>query len=212
MFKKTLILLLSSFIGIMGSPDFLIASDSVDIYDLDQTKVVQTVIPEPEPEPAPATVAAAPVRRTAPAAQVAPAAPAAPANHLDLAGRSLVVEYTDSTAVNAGNVVKFYNNKFLYGHNSGNVFGFLSSVGVGTTFSLTYNGVTTNYRVSNKVTYEKTGATTLGLNGATIKMGHVANGYSPDEVKHSLSIMTCAGQSYGNGDASHRLVLFADAI
>lgn len=210
MFKKALIILLSSFIGISSSPNFLLASDDVSVVDLDQTKIVQTIIPEPEPAPAPAPVVTAVSRPTTKAAPAA--APVAPSNHLDISGRSLKVEYTESTAVNAGNVVKFYNNKFLYGHNSGNVFGFLSGVGVGTTFSLTYNGVTTNYRVSNKVTYEKTGSTTLGLNGATIKMGHVAAGFSPDEVKHSLSIMTCAGTPLGNGDATHRLVLFADAI
>lgn len=218
MFKKALIILLSSFIGIVGSPDFLIASDDVNVLDLDQTKVVQTVIPEPEPEPEPAPAAATPVYNyVAPAAPAAPVAVApapapAPTNHLDLAGRSLTVEYTSSTAVDAGGVVKFYNNKFLYGHNSGAVFGFLPSVGIGQTFSLTYNGVVTHYRVSNKVEYAKTGATTLGIGNTTYKMGHVANGYDPNEVRHSIVMMTCSGVSYGNGDASHRLVLFADAI
>ena len=199
MFKKTLIILLSSFLGIVGSPDFLLASDNVDLVDLDQAKIVQTIIPEPEPT----TIAYNPVVYTA---------PAVPANHLDIAGRMLTVEYTDSTAVNAGRVVKFYNNKFLYGHNSGAVFGFLPSVGIGHTFSLTYNGVVTTYRVSNKVEYAKTSATTLGIGNTNYKMGHVANGYDPNEVRHSIVIMTCSGTSYGNGDASHRLVLFADAI
>lgn len=217
MFKKTLIILLSSFLGIVGSPDFLLASDDVDVVDLDQAKVVQTIIPEPEPEPEP-TPAPAPVNTTVnrPVARIstAPAvsAPAAPSNHLDIAGRSLTVEYTNSTAVNAGNVVKFFNNRFLYGHNSGAVFGFLPSVGVGQTFSLTYNGVVTTYRVTNKVEYAKTSSTTLGIGSTNYKMGHVANGYDPNEVRHSIVIMTCSGTSYGNGDASHRLVLFADAI
>lgn len=208
MFRKTLILLLSSFIWIIGAPDFLLASDEVDLNGFNDSKIVQTVIPEVKPVAQPVYRAATPVRRTTVAASPAPVA----ANRLNLAGRSLTVEYTSSTAVNAGNVVKFYNNKFLYGHNSGHVLGFLPTVGVGTVFSLTFNGVTTNYRVSNKVEYAKTGPTTLGLNGATINMSRVANGYSPDGVRHSISIMTCSGVSYGNGDASHRLVLFADAI
>ena len=205
MFKKAFVIFLSSFIGITGSPDFLLASDNVDVVDLDQTKVVQTIIPEPEPEPEPepTTIAYNPVVYTT---------PAIPANHLDIAGRMLTVEYTDSTAVNAGSVVKYYNNKFLYGHNSGAVFGFLPSVGIGHTFSLTYNGIVTTYRVSNKVEYAKTSATTLGIGNTNYKMGHVANGYDPNEVRHSIVIMTCSGTSYGNGDASHRLVLFADAI
>lgn len=209
MFKKTLIILLSSFIGIAGSPDFLLASDDVNVLDLDQTKVVQTIIPEPEPEPEPAPAPATTVTYTP--VYVAPT-PAAPANHLDIAGRSLTVEYTSDTAVNAGSVVKFYNNRFLYGHNTSYVLGFLPSVGIGQTLSLTYNGVVTYYRVSNKVEYAKTSATTLGIGGVTYKMGHVANGYDPSEVRHSIVIMTCSGTSYGNGDASHRLVLFADAI
>lgn len=215
MFKKTLIILLSSFLGIVGSPDFLLASDDVNVVDLDQAKVVHTVIPEPEPAPAP-TPAPATTTTYRPVARVstAPAvsAPAAPSSHLDIAGRSLTVEYTNNTAVNAGNVVKFFNNRFLYGHNSASVFGFLPSVGLGQTFSLTYNGVVTTYRVTNKVEYAKTSSTTLGIGSTNYKMGHVANGYDPNEVRHSIVIMTCSGTSYGNGDASHRLVLFADAI
>lgn len=209
MFKKAFVIFLSSLIGIASSPDFLIASDNVDLVDLDQAKIVQTIIPEPEPEPEPAP---APALVATVAYKPVYVAPAAPANHLDIAGRSLTVEYTDSTAVNAGSVVKFYNNKFLYGHNSGAVFGFLPSVGVGQSFSLTYNGTVNTYRVSNKIEYAKTSATTLGIGNTTYKMGHVANGYDPNEVRHSIVIMTCSGTSYGNGDASHRLVLFADAI
>lgn len=196
MLKKTLFLLLSSFIGITASPNFLIASENVAVSGLNESQIVETVI---LPEPEPVYVAPVPVYR-------------APVNRIDIAGRSIRVEYTDSTAVDAGNVVKFYNNKFLYGHNSANVFGFLPSVGVGHTFSVTYNGTVTNYRVSNKVEYTKTGDTTLGIGNMTYKMGHVANGYDPSEIRHNLVIMTCSGTSLGHGDATHRLVLFADAI
>ena len=210
MFKKALILFLSSFIGIVLTPGFLIASEDVTVTGLNEANIVQTVIVEPEPTPQPV---AAPVRAHV-ATKTTSAAPVytASANRINIAGRSIAVEYTNSTAVDAGNVVKFYNNKFLYGHNSGNVFGFLPSVGVGQTFSVTYNGVTTNYLVSGKYQYEKTSATTLGYNGVNIGMGHVANGFSPDEVRHNLVIMTCSGTSLGGGDATHRLVLFADAI
>ena len=208
MFKKTLILLLSSFITIVGAPDFLLASDDVDLAGVDNSKIVKTVIPETKTVSTQTTARAATVNRSVATASPAPVA----ANRLNLAGRSLPVEYTNNTAVNAGSVVKFYNNKFLYGHNSAGVFGFLPSVGIGTVFSLTYNGVTTNYRVSNKVEYAKTGPTTLENGGVTYKMARIANGFSPDGVHHSISIMTCSGVSYGNGDASHRLVLFADAI
>ncbi len=205
MFKKALILFLSSFIGIVSTPGFLIASEDVTVTGLNEANIVQTVIVEPETTPVAAPIRARVAVKTTPVYT-------APANHIDIAGRSIAVEYTNSTAVDAGNVVKFYNNKFLYGHNSGNVFGFLPSVNVGQAFSVTYNGVTTNYRVSGKYQYEKTSATTLGYEGVNIGMGHVANGYSPDEVRHNLVIMTCSGTSLGGGDATHRLVFFADAI
>lgn len=248
MFKKTLIILISSFVGIISAPDFLVATDTVDISDIDGSRIVETAIIDSSVTEsvadesgavssntstsavsnASATSSApvkstAPATSTAPAASTAPATPATPApapapapvsnpDRIDLAGHSIRVEYTDSTAVDAGGVVKMYKNKFFYGHNSGSVFGFLSSVSVGTTFTVTYNGVTTTYRVSNKIEYEKSSATTLSKNGVTYKMSHIANGYSTDEVRHSIALMTCSGTSYGNGDASHRLVLFADKI
>ena len=211
-FKYLILTLISSFIGIIGAPEFLMADNAVStISDLNPANIVETVIPEPEPEPEPEP-APEPVYYSYVA--YAPAAPApapvvyAPANHLDIAGRSLTVEYTPSTAVNAGDVVKFYNNKFLYGHNTGNVFGFLPSVGVGTVFSLTYEGVTTNYQVMEKVEYAKASPTSLSLNGQEVAMSFIAKGKNI----YNLTLMTCSGVSYGNGDASHRLVLFANAI
>ena len=204
MFKKTLILLLSSFFTIAGAPEFLIASEDVDINGINNTKVVQTVVPEPVKPVATTSVA----RTTSKTTTVRAAVPKAAANKLNIAGRSLTVEYSPNTAVDAGRVVKFYNNKFLYGHNSSNVFGFLPSVGVGSTFSLTYNGVTTNYRVMEKVEYAKASPTTLSLNGREYSMAYIAKGMN----KYSLTIMTCSGQSLGRGDATHRLVLYANTI
>ncbi len=201
MFKKTLILLLSSFFTIAGSPEFLIASEDVHVNSINNAKIVQTVIPEPVKP-----VVSTPVRTAR--ATTRAAAPQVAANRLSIAGRNLTVEYSPNTAVDAGGVVKFYNNKFLYGHNSAGVFGFLPSVGVGTVFSLTYNGVTTNYRVMEKVEYAKASPTTLSLNGREISMAYVAKGMN----KYSLTIMTCSGRSLGRGDATHRLVLYANAI
>lgn len=133
------------------------------------------------------------------------------ANHIDIAGRSLEVVSVDNTAVDSGNHVNKYNGKFLYGHNSAGVFGVLYGVNEGDTFSLTENGVTRSYRVQAVVIYEKIDDYTLSLNGQKIKMSVVAKArYSG--VNYDLSLMTCYGTSYGNGDASHRLVLFASAI
>lgn len=203
MFKKTLILLLSSFFTIAGAPEFLIASEDVEVNSINNANIVQTVVPEPVK-----TVVSTPVTRTTKSTVAKAAAPKPAANRLNIAGRSLVVEYSPNTGVDAGRVVKFYNNKFLYGHNSAGVFGFLPSVGVGTVFSLTYNGVTTNYRVMEKVEYAKSSPTTLNLNGRDYSMAYIAKGMN----KYSLTLMTCSGRSLGGGDATHRLVLYANAI
>ena len=203
MFKKTLILLLSSFFTIAGAPEFLIASEDVEVNSINNANIVQTVVPEPVK-----TVVSTPVTRTTKTTVAKAAAPKPAANRLNIAGRSLTVEYSPNTGVDAGRVVKFYNNKFLYGHNSAGVFGFLPSVGVGTVFSLTYNGVTTNYRVMEKVEYAKSSPTTLNLNGRDYSMAYIAKGMN----KYSLTLMTCSGRSLGGGDATHRLVLYANAI
>ena len=203
MFKKTLILLLSSFFTIAGAPEFLIASEDVEVNSINNANIVQTLVPEPVK-----TVVSTPVTRTTKTTVAKAAAPKPAANRLNIAGRSLTVEYSPNTGVDAGRVVKFYNNKFLYGHNSAGVFGFLPSVGVGTVFSLTYNGVTTNYRVMEKVEYAKSSPTTLNLNGRDYSMAYIAKGMN----KYSLTLMTCSGRSLGGGDATHRLVLYANAI
>ena len=45
-------------------------------------------------------------------------------------------------------------------------------------------------------------------NGVEYKMRAIANG----KGRYDMVVMTCYGTSYGNGDASHRLVLFANRI
>ena len=75
-----------------------------------------------------------------------------------------------------------------------------------------YGGVNYNYRISNIVIYEKdVEAGKLRINGEGSYMYAVANARH-DGVQYDLSIMTCYGTSFGNGDASHRLVIFANAI
>ena len=51
----------------------------------------------------------------------------------------------------------------------------------------------------------------LQLNGAGSYMKSVANARS-ENVQYDLSLMTCYGTSYGDGDASHRFVIFANAM
>ena len=131
-----------------------------------------------------------------------------PGNSIAVAGKVLEIVDVDDTMVDAGDHVNKYGDKFLYGHNSSAVFGNLASLSVGNVFTVSYNGVSTNYQVQEIVLYEKTSATVLTVDGKDYKMRAVANGRG----KYEMVLMTCAGTSYGNGDASHRLVIYANAI
>ena len=107
-----------------------------------------------------------------------------------------------------------YNNiyktgKLVYAHNTGKLFGNLKSLSIGSTFNLTENGTTITYRVSDIKVFEKNPSTgKLQLNGSGDYMGAVVK----NAFYHNVALMTCTGTSYGNGDASHRLVIFADQI
>ena len=211
-YKKILILLFSSFVGIIANPEMPFASDTVEVTDI--FGAVETVIVKEEKTSwnvvEPVTVKAAPAPSHPNVFKKEYSQPL-PANRINIAGRSLEVVDVDNTAVDSGNHVNRYNEKFLYGHNSAGVFGVLYNVHEGDIFSLAKNGVTTNYRVQAVVVYEKVDGYTLGFNGQNVKMSAVARARH-NGVSYDLSLMTCYGTSYGNGDASHRLVLFASAF
>lgn len=113
----------------------------------------------------------------------------------------------------------------VYAHNSGNLFGVLSSYVPGTIFSITENGVTTTYRVAEVRVFQKINDTTLQLCyqndysdcHGTNQLSYIAKSSSYINESHvlsdhSLALMTCTGAAYGNGDASHRLVVFANPV
>lgn len=105
--------------------------------------------------------------------------------------------------------------KLVYAHNSSNLFGNLKNLGIGSTFTLTENGVTTTYKVSGVEYYKK-----IAVNGGEDLAkcsglsdncsGRWMNSLVKNAGYHNVALMTCAGQSYGNGDASHRLIILAD--
>lgn len=131
---------------------------------------------------------------------------------ITIAGRIIPVVVVGDTRIDSGNRVNRYGDRFYYGHNSGAVFGGLSGVGVGNVFSITFGGVTTNYQVAERVIFEKNrdnGRLQIGGNGNYMR-GVADAKYGG--IQYSISLMTCSGTSYGNGDASHRLVLFANRI
>ena len=219
MLKKILIILFSAFMGIIGNPEILMASDSVVVTGLDNAGVVETIVPEVvEPENVKqsevvvtkpetrATVTVAPARPVVAASST----PSVPANNIQIAGKTLEIVDVDSTLVDSGNHVNKFGSKFLYGHNSSAVFRGLYNMVVGNTFKVTYGGVTKTYRVAKVVIFEKNG-NLLQIDGSGNYMMSVSKAKFQGTA-HDLSIMTCYGTPYGNGDASHRLVIFADEI
>ena len=129
-------------------------------------------------------------------------------NYISVAGKTISIQNSDNTNIDAGNVVKHYldgklGNKLYYGHNSSAVFGNLKNLVNGDTFSVTENGITKTYRVAKTVTltYAETDRRMPALPNASY------NGNTYDIV-----LMTCAGTSYGDGNASHRLLIFAVAV
>lgn len=200
MAKSLFLFVISGLIGVVMHPGILSAADAVRVTSVNDSRAVETVLPlEPEP------VVAAPVVAKAPAAGYV-----APANNVSIAGRVIGVVNVGSTAIDAGNHVNKYGERFLYGHNTAAVFGGVLGMGAGSTFTMTYGGVTTTYQVARAVMFEKNGEI-LQLNGAGDFMNATARAVHLG-VQYDMAVMTCAGTSYGNGDASHRYVLFANAM
>ena len=200
--------ILSSFLGLFCNPETMMASDTVSIQGFDNLGMVETVLP-PEPEPEP-VVYAEPTT-------YAIAAPSAGATYekvvrdgISIGGRVIPVYDVDSTEYDAGNSVYRFR-KLLYGHNSRSVFGPLSELGVGSTFTITEGGVTHTYVVANVDMYEANyngEFAKLQKNGSGSYMAGIAN----RAQGHTLALMTCVGEDLGGGRATHRLVVFADEI
>lgn len=196
MFKKIIAIILSSFIGIMASPEFLSASNSVAVNGINNAGIVETVIPEPEPEP---------VVYYAAAQAATPAA--APAVYVPQIANYNVTVYSASIIANGLSYSDIYKTeKLIYGHNSWNLLGNLVNRTQGEVFTITEGGVTRNYVVSDIAVYAKT--SDGYLNNNRLLMNNIVH----NAMGHDVALMTCYGTAYGNGDASHRLVIYADAI
>lgn len=229
MIKRLIIILVSSFLGIVGAPEILMASDDYDLTGLNGAGITETIqvieeVAEEEPaivaeEPAPESVYQAPAQAM-PAPEPVYQEPVLPASHIIVGGRTIEIIDSNDTKNDAGRYVARYNASFLYGHNSSTVFDVLYGVRIGEAFTVVYNGITTTYRIQDIVIYRKTGETTLrvddassSIDGEDVPMKYIAKGQEKYMgAQHDVALMTCYGTSYGNGDASHRLVVFADAI
>ena len=189
--KRLFLLIIAGIIGFSSIPSVLMATDTIEVSDLDNTGVVETVpLPEPEPEP---EVPAAPVAGYAPAvAQVA---------------NYTVTTYSADIMINPAGIVK--TGDLIYGHNSWDLMGSLEQRYVGEVFTITEGGVTRSYRVAAVVKYAKTSDEVYDyLDGDKYLMGDIVYG----AMGHSVALMTCTGEMIGGGDATHRLVVYADAI
>lgn len=186
--KRLFLLIIAGMMWFSSIPSVLMAADTVEVSGLDNARVVETVpVPEPEPEP------------ELPAAPVAGHAPIT----VQLANYT-VANYSGDIMINPVGIVK--TGDLIYGHNSGDLMGSLVYRNVGEVFTITEDGVMREYRVSAMVTYEKTADGYL--NGDPYLMGDIVYG----AMGHTVALMTCAGQMLGGGDATHRLVVFADAV
>lgn len=223
--KSILIVLISSFLGIIANPELPFASDSVAVTSLNNTGFTET-IPLPEPEPVVEEVAyEEPVYYEPAYSEPVYSEPVyeepvyeepvyyAPADNITINGRTIDLAYTDTTGEDAGNqsLAWYYKTgKFIYGHNAWNVFRFLDSAYDegwlnGMNFSVTMNGQTSYYTVVNYrlFDYDSSDTKHLWYGGKSYKMNPIVKA-SLDGEGYRMAIMTCYAGS------SKRLVIFAN--
>ncbi len=206
MAKRLFLLLFSSLLGTLPSSSFLGAADSFTIKQ-PEFHAVQTVEIEKEEPKEDVFVSTTTTSSTSTVTK----SYVAPANHIDIMGKSLEIVEVSSTTVNSGNHVNKFGSRFLYGHNTNNVFRVLYNAQVGSTFSITEDGATTSYQVEKIVIYQKnlsTGELQLDNEGSYMRAVSKAK---TGGVQYDMALMTCYGTMYGD-DASERLVIFANEI
>lgn len=216
-----IMMLISSFIGIIANPEMMTASDHVAISGMDASRIVETV---PLPEPKISTNAGG-TYEMVPEYEVAEAGEdawyeepvyeepvyevyevyeeepvyEAPANNIQIAGNTVELGWTNTTEENAGAATYgwyYKTGQFIYAHNYAYVFGVLDTAydnGYlnGMSFSVTMDGATRYYTVTDSAVYT--------YNQTAAKMSGIIHGGG-----HALAIMTCYGHN------NERLVLYAD--
>lgn len=209
MAKSLFLLLISNIIGIAFGFNYLSATDTIQTktpgFDATQMETIPEIVENVSVQPSIVEAAPAPVTAPAPAVAAAPVAPVQV--YVPSYVNYNVTIVTDKLVIDGLSYSDIYRTgKFIYGHNTANLLGNLTSLRHGEIFTLTEGGVTRQYRVIDSNIYEKAANGYLNGSKAVTKQVEInANGYD-------ISIMTCYGTPYGNGDASHRYVIFANAV
>ena len=215
--KRLFLLLILGFIGVVLNPNNL-SANKTRITAAPDFDAVETVELKPEP----ARVAVAPIATRTSAPVVISSEPVFPQNAIMIGGHTIKIEQSGNTSYVSNYNANRYGDKFIYGHNSSNIFGVLYGAYVGQGFTVYAGGVAQNYTVSKVVYYEKNEANgLLQLNGKGNYMGAVSNAIEKNidlvtgqvsTVPHDMALMTCYGTMLGGGRATHRLVVFADEV
>ena len=212
MAKRLFLLIICNLITVATTPGLLMATDKVGVTALSNTGVVETVpLPVEEPEEPETEVVIAATQPATRAANTVAAPVAGQATTAKTATSAKSVNYTVSiysntmVAHNLSYNDLYKTGKLVYGHNSASLLGNLAARRVGEIITVTEGGVAKKYRVAAITRYEKTADGYL--NGDPYLMGKIMR----TALGHDIALLTCAGTAYGNGDASHRLVVYADA-
>lgn len=191
MAKSLFLIIIAGLLWVIMNPVLLSATEEVAMTGLDPIRMVETVpLPEPEPE-------------------LEPEYDLMPVISVPVMANYTVTRYVGSrgeynslaNSLSYGDIYKFQ--KLIYGHNTWGLLGSLVNRYPGEIFTITEGGVAREYRVADVAVYQKTDNGTL----AGVSMNSIAAG-----MGHDVALLTCYGTSYGNGDASHRIVVYADAV
>lgn len=200
--KYILMILLSSFIGIMANPEVLMASDSLKLAGVDYSNAVETVIINKPVEIAPVNVISSNVAVpatgnnnlatvSAPSVNVSAKAPAAlevvqavsssyTSNvTIKVAGKTLYVEDAHVAKPAYDHVYRQIagnGTTWIYGHNTAELLRGVYYLKSGDTFSITDNGVTTTYRVAATRIFGMNGGY-LTLNGNRYNQSKIREGW-----------------------------------
>lgn len=129
-------------------------------------------------------------------------------NSISILGRTIDIFVSSDTRINAGSMVARYINgnkyrgQFYYGHNSSQVFGGLANLSVGSTFTINLDGTDYQYRIA-KI------ETVANDDSLASNMKKVASGKDYNGTQYDVTLMTCAGTPYGDGNATHRTIVYA---